>query len=52
MEVRAVQKDKGFPGGSVVENLPAKAEDVDTIPLSGSLPAEGNGNSLEYSCQT
>ena len=43
----------GFPGGSVVKNLPAKAGDVgDTgsIPGSGLSPGGGNGNSLQYSC--
>ena len=43
----------GFPGGSVVKNLPANAEDVrDTglIPGSGRSPGAGNGNPLQYSC--
>ena len=39
----------GFPGGSVVKNLPANA-DVDSIPGSGRSPGEGNGNPLQYSC--
>ena len=42
----------GFPGGSVVKNLPANAgdsEDVDLIPgWGGSLGGE-NGNPLQYS---
>ena len=37
---------QGFPGGSVVENPPAKQE----IPESGRSPGEGNGNPLQYSC--
>ena len=37
----------GFPGGSVVKNLPANAEDVGLIPES---PGEGNGNPFQYSC--
>jgi len=41
---------EGFPGGSVVKNLPANAEDVDSIPGSGRSPGEGNGNPLKYSC--
>ena len=40
----------GFPGGSVVENLPAIAEDVGLIPGSERYPGEGNGNPLQYSC--
>ena len=43
----------GFWGGSVVKNLPAKAEgarDVGLIPGSGRSPVGGNGNPLEYSC--
>ena len=37
----------GFPGGSVVKNLPANAS---LIPGSGRSPGEGNGNPLQYSC--
>ena len=40
----------GFPGGSVVKNLPTNAGDTDSIPGSGKSPAEGNGNSLQFSC--
>ena len=43
----------GFPGGSVVKNLPANAgnaEDSGSIPRSGRSPGEGNGNPLQYSC--
>ena len=39
----------GFPGGSVVKNSPANAEDG-LIPRSGSSPGEGNGNPFQYSC--
>ena len=28
----------GFPGGSVVKNLPAEAQDRDLIPWSGKIP--------------
>ena len=31
----------GFPGGTVVKNLPAKAEDSGLIPESGIFPGEG-----------
>ena len=40
----------GFPGCSVVKNLPANAEDAGSIPGSGRSPGEGNGNPLQYSC--
>ena len=40
----------GFPGGSVVKNLPADAGDVGSIPELGISPGGGNGNSLQYSC--
>ena len=40
----------GFPGGSVVKNLPAKAGDLGLIPDLGRSPGEGNGNLLKYSC--
>ena len=41
------------PGGSVVKNLPAKAEDAgDAASISGSgrSPGEGNDNPLQCSC--
>ena len=41
---------EGFPGGSVVKNLPANAEDVGSVPGWGRSPGEGNGNPLKYSC--
>ena len=34
----------GFPGGTLVKNLPANAGDV------GLIPGVGNGNPLQYSC--
>ena len=43
----------GFPGGSVVKNLPAKAGDsgdMCLIPGSGRSPGGGYGNPLQYSC--
>ena len=39
----------GFPGGSVVKNIPANAGDICSIPGSGRSPGEGNGNPLQYS---
>ena len=40
----------GFPGGSVVKNMPTTAGEADSIPGSGRSPGEGNGNPLQYSC--
>ena len=40
----------GFPGGSVVKNLPANVGDVSLIPGSGKSPGVGNGNQLQFSC--
>ena len=40
----------GFPGNSVVKNLPANAGDAGSIPGSGKSPGGGNGNPLQYSC--
>ena len=40
----------GFPGNSVVKNLPAKARDSGWIPRSRRCPGEANGNPLLYSC--
>ena len=43
----------GFPGGSVVKNLPfnsGDSGDVGLIPGLGGSPGGGNGNPLQYSC--
>ena len=40
----------GFPGDSVVKNLPSRAGDVRLMPGLGRSPGEGNGNPLQYSC--
>ena len=40
----------GFPGGSVVKNLPGNSGDVGMIPELGRSPGEENGNRLQYSC--
>ena len=42
---------EGFPGGSVVKNLPANEGDVGSIPGSGISPREVNDNPLRCSCQ-
>ena len=39
----------GFPGGSLVKNLPANAGDMGSIPGLGRSPEEENGNPLQYS---
>ena len=40
----------GFPGGSVVKNLPASTGDVVSIHESGRSPGKGNGNPLVFLC--
>ena len=40
----------GFPDGTVVENTPAHAGDMGSIPGSRRFPGGGNGNPLQYSC--
>ena len=43
---------KGFPGGTVVKNLPANAgdaRDAGSIPRLGRSSGVGNGNPLQYS---
>ena len=44
------QRPRGFPGSSVVKNLPANAGDVGSIPGTGRSPGSGNGKLLQYSC--
>ena len=42
----------GFPGGSVIKNLPAnagKTGDMDSVPELGRFLG-GNGNPVQYSC--
>ena len=48
-----VRSRRGFPGGSVVKNMPASAGDVGDmglIPGFGRSPEGLNGNPLQYSC--
>ena len=40
----------GFPGSSVVKNLPANAGDMGSVPELGRSSGGGNGNPLQYSC--
>ena len=39
----------GFPGSSVVKNLPANSGDSNLVPGLRRSPGEGNGNVLQYS---
>ena len=41
----------GFPGGSVVKNLPANVGDLGLNPRSERSPRECNCNPLQYSSQ-
>ena len=49
LDLLAPLKSPGFPGGSVVKNLPASAGDNSSIPGSERSSGEGNGNPLQYS---
>ena len=40
------RRNKGFPGGSVVNNPPTNAEDAGCIPNPGRSPGEGNGTPI------
>ena len=42
--------EMGFPGGSVVKDLPINAGYVGLIPGLRMFPGELNGNPLQYSC--
>ena len=39
-----------FPGGSMVKNPSASAEDASSVPGSGRFSGEGNSNPFQYSC--
>ena len=41
----------GFPRGSDGKQSVCNAVDLDLIPGSGRSPGEGNGYTLQYSCQ-
>ena len=49
-EAGGLQSVVGFPGGSVVKNLPANEGDTGLIPGAGRSPGVGSSNLLEYSC--
>ena len=40
----------GYPGGSMIKNLPANAGDLGSVPGSGRTPGGGHGNPLQDSC--
>ena len=40
----------GFPGGSEGKASACNTGDLDSIPMLGRSPGEGNGNPLQYSC--
>ena len=44
-----IRSKLGFPGSSVVKNLPANVGDSGSISGSGRSPGEGNGSPLQYS---
>ena len=45
-----VRESEGFPGSSVVKNLPANVGDMGSVPQLGRFPGGGSGNSPQYSC--
>ena len=50
--ISTYMENLGFPGSSVVKNLPTNARnarDTGSIP-EGKSPGAGNGNLLQYSC--
>ena len=47
---QGLSKELGFPGGSVVKNLPANTGDMGLISGLERFPGEGNDNPLQYSC--
>ena len=49
IKIKKSKDYRGFPGGSVVENLTANGGDVGSIPGLGRSPGDGNGNPLQYS---
>ena len=50
MDKQNVACSQGFPGGSVVKNLPVYEGDPGWISGSRRYPGEGNGNPVPYSC--
>ena len=53
LSLKDLKSSMGFPGGSVVKNLPANAgdsRDAGSISGSGRSPGGGNDNPLQHSC--
>ena len=48
--INSVSPEMGFPGGSMLKNLPDKAGDAGLIPGSGRSSGDGYGNWFQYSC--
>ena len=46
----SVERNWGFPDGSVVKSPPASVGSMDSIPGLGRSPRVGNGSPLQYSC--
>ena len=46
----SISYKEGFPGGSVIKNLPANAGATGLIPGSERSAGEEYGNPLQYSC--
>ena len=46
----AIRRLKGFPGDSVIKNLPAKSVNTGLISGLGRCPGGENGNPLQYPC--
>ena len=49
-QINKHSEQKAFPGGSVLNYLPASIGDLSSIPASARFPGEGNGNTLQHSC--
>ena len=49
LDITLPKRKLGLPGGSEVKASASNLGDPGSIPGSGRFPAEGNGNSLQYS---
>ena len=50
MFAKCIKDKRGFPGGSDSKEYACNAGDPGSVPGSGRVPGEGNGNTLQYSC--
>ena len=48
--MKALGRNKGFPGGSDGKESACNVGDMGSIPGSGRSIGDGNGNPLQYSC--